>query len=124
MLWTKTKPIRYYFPDIHTARFLLNKGGMEYSQDDRFILDDPRWARGTRDRYGRYHIDSALAAIMYATRKEPRMSDLNTPSECYGWTFDETRDILNALHALSDGNEFYWWLLMYQEQMRGVQLRA
>ena|SRR5687768_10774387 len=110
-MFFKTKPIRYYFPNIEAALTHIELGKRKYSQSDRFIIisdEDHLHARGMKADGGKYYIDVALAAIMHATGKEPRTYDLNTPAESYGWNFDATRDILSALDALSKGNDYYW----------------
>lgn len=120
MLFRKIKPIQHYFPDIHTALFNIEMGKNKYRDSKRFVLTDGNpivldiygkivtvpVPRGQL--LGKLYIDAALAAIMYATGKEPKWHDLNTPSETYGWSFDDTRDLLSALDALSCGNPRYW----------------
>lgn len=109
-----TKPIRHYFPDIDTAKKMIEKGRQKYRNSTKYVLTESiHIARGKL--LGKLYIDPALAAIMYATGKEPKDYDLNTPAESYGWGFDETRDILNALDGLSRGNEWYWSLYYKKE---------
>lgn len=103
-MFNRIKPIAHYFPNIPTALTMLAEGKKKYQNDKRFTMDNSK-PRGVLE--GTAYIDNALAAIMYATGKEPALHDLNTPG-CYGWGFDETRDILNALDALSNNNEWYW----------------
>lgn len=109
-----TQPFSYYFPDTRTALDLMEKAIEKYRNHPVFILDNDK-ARGY---LGKPYIDHALATIMYATGKEPKLTDLNTPM-CYGWTFDETRDILGALGGLSKGDDFYW-RITYEERFRPV----
>ena len=60
------------------------------------------------DHEGKLYVSPGLAAVMYATGKEPRWYDLNTPCNTYHWPFDQTRDLIGALDALYEGNDFYW----------------
>lgn len=108
------KPINKYFPDIPTAIKMIEAGKKKYGHHKIFVLDNDH-VRGEMS--GKYYIDNALAAIMYATGKEPATHDLNTPSETYGWSFDETRNILNALSALSNNNNYYWHLYYGQSKV-------
>lgn len=120
MLFKRIKPIRHYFPDIVVAQDHIKKGVEKYRHSSKFTFTDSHSiARGQRD--GKYYIDAALCAIMYAVGKEPRRSDLNTPSESYGWDFDATRDLLTALSALANNDPTYWNTL-YGEQ-RQVQIK-
>lgn len=109
----RTKPIWYYFPDIAIAQDHIKNGIEKYRHSKKYILGDAH-VRGCYD--GKLYIDAALAAIMYATGKEPKRCDLNTPSESYGWAFDDTRDILNALNGLHYNNPFYWNILYGEER--------
>lgn len=112
-MFNKIKPIRHYFPDIPTALEMIKEGRKKYKNSTKYVLTESlQIARGQL--LGKLYIDSALAAIMYATGKEPKDYDLNTPSETYGWNFNDTRDILNALDSLSRGNDYYW-RLYYEE---------
>lgn len=103
------KPISYYFPNIPTALTMLSEGRKKYENDKRFVVDNSKPRGKFVDAQGKVtiFIDNALAAIMYATGKEPELHDLNTPG-CYGWDFDSTIDILNALDALSNNCVHYW----------------
>lgn len=119
-MFNRIKPIRHYFPDIVIARDMIKAGVEKYKDHKRFTLaDDLETCSGQiffdghpaeyADRLkGKLFISPAIAAIMYATKKEPKVYDLNTPSETYGWKFDETRDLLSALDSLSGGNPYYW----------------
>jgi hypothetical protein len=124
-LFRKVRPIRYYFPDIITAQHLIEKGVEKYANSKKYtfapssrcsgIFQDPK--HGTL-----LYINPALAAIMYATGKEPKRYDMNTPFATYGWDFNETRDLINALDGLSKGNPFYW--NMYYGENRVVRLKT
>lgn len=115
------KPIRHYFPDIVIAKDHIKQGIEKYRNSKKFTFTDSRQiARGLRE--GKYYIDPALCAIMYAVGVEPKMYDLNTPAESYGWNFDETRDLLSALSALYDNDPTYWNMI-YGEH-RPVQFKT
>jgi hypothetical protein len=119
-MFNKIKSIRHYFPDIPTAMHLIAEGKKKYAKHKKFVLTNEKITRARGrfvDAAGKttLYIDPALAAIMYATGKEPKDHDLNTPSETYGWDFNETRDILNALDALSKGDQWYWNLFYGEE---------
>lgn len=108
----QAKPISYYFPDTPTAIYYIQEGKRKYAHHPKFTLtESSHISRGTfvnTEGVITHYIDPALAAIMVATGKEPKLYDLNTPAESYGWNFNETRDILNALDSLSRGNSYYW----------------
>jgi hypothetical protein len=119
-MFKKIKPIRHYFPDIVVAKYMIKEGIEKYKNHKRFTLIDNMQTCSGQIFYdghpaqyakrfkGKLFISPAHAAIMYATRKEPKKNDLNTPSETYGWDFNETRDILAALNGLAHANPFYW----------------
>lgn len=106
-MFTRIKSIRHYFPNKEVALQMLAKGKEKYRNSTKYVLTESLHI-ATGKLLGKLYIHPGLAAIMYATGKEPKDYDLNTPSETYGWKFDETRDIINALDSLAAGNDYYW----------------
>jgi hypothetical protein len=133
MIFNRTKSIRHYFPDIVIARDMLKRGVEKYSNHKKYTLVDADDALCNGKLYfeghpiaykdehgGKLYVSPGLAAVMYATGKEPRWYDLNTPCNTYHWSFDKTRDLINALDALYNGNPFYWNQMYGQERRVSV----
>jgi len=127
-MFNRIKSIRHYFPDIVIAQDLLKRGVEKYTNHRKYTLVNggdalcngklffsghPLEYRDVHE--GKLYVSPGLAAVMFATRKEPHWFDLNTPYLTYGWTFNDTRDIIGALDALYEGNPWYWNLFYGHE---------
>jgi hypothetical protein len=134
-LFNRIKPIRHYFPDIIIAKDMLKRGVEKYGNHKKYTLvrghdalcNGKLFFEGhplayKDDHEGNLYISPGLAAVMYATGKEPKWYDLNTPFNTYRWNFDDTRDLIGALDALYEGDPFYW-NLQYGEQ-RTVHIKT
>lgn len=116
-MFNRTKPIRHYFPDIIIANDMLKRGVEKYNNHPKYIIITSKQASVCNWKGdGKLYITPGRAAIMYATGKEPKWYDLNTPSNTYRWDFNETRDLIGALDALYAGNFSYWNLLYGNER--------
>lgn len=104
-MFNRTKPIRQLFPNKEVAREMIRKGVQKYKHSTTFVLTD-KWPNGKL--LGKIYITPALAALMYATGKEPKAVDINTPAQTYGWNYNDTRDLISALEGLAKGNDWYW----------------
>ena len=132
-MFNRIKSIRHYFPDIVIAKDMIKRGVEKYTNHKKYTLVDgddalcngklffsghPLEYRDVHE--GKLYVSPGLAAVMFATGKEPKWADLNTPYITYHWTFDETRDLIGALDALHSGNEFYWNQFYGQENVVGI----